>query len=193
MTNEPTSDETIIARVKQDDEKAYNMLYQIYHRRAFDLALVIVKDEDWALDVVQETFMKVWTSKHKLREDNDIWYYIRAIVKNECINKLREIQKDQKLKQKLAHAVSERLSTFYDPLIEKALLQRYEVAKQKLTAQQLIVFTMCREEGLTYKEVAERLNISKNTVKNHMIASIRILKMFHKKDILYFLLFFLKS
>lgn len=193
MLKEKVSDDVLIRRIKNHDAVAYSSLYERYYERVFALSIVIIKDEDWAFDVVQETFLKVWVNREKLRTDSDIWYYIQTIAKNICISRLRETQKDKILKEKLAKAIYERSVAEHDTLVEKDLFERYRRAREKLTAQQNLIFTMCRDEGLEYKEVAERLNISKNTVKNHMIASLRLIRRFLKNDIIYLILFFLKN
>jgi len=187
------ADDLLIRRVKQGNELAYKKLYERYYQRVFDLSLVIIKEENWALDVVQEVFLTLWTNRAKLQEGSDIWYYIRVITKNKCISKLREIQKDRLLKEKLAMAIHERSTAEYDTMVEKDLFERLEWAREKLTPQQNLIFALCRDESLEYQEVAERLNISKNTVKNHMVASLRLIRRLLKNDIIYLLIFFIKN
>jgi RNA polymerase sigma-70 factor (ECF subfamily) len=61
-------------------------------------------------------------------------------------------------------------------LLHKELEGIYKASLDRLPPQKKRIFTMSREEGSSYQEIADRLQLSKNTVENHMVAAIRLLK-----------------
>lgn len=180
----------LIKNIIKGDLKAFKEVYELYFNRSFQVALTLVKDEGWAEDIVQEVFFKVWDNRAKLNSELDIWYYIYVLTKNCSITKLREINKETKLKEQLYVSVQSQFSLQDDIKSEQLITKVFDSAKNQLTPQQRVVFELCREEGMTHQQIAEKLQISKNTVKNHMISSLKILRHFLKKDIIYIIFYF---
>jgi RNA polymerase sigma-70 factor (ECF subfamily) len=66
--------------------------------------------------------------------------------------------------------------------------QRVTQCLQMLTQQQQLVLNLSREEGLTHEQIADKLNLSKNTVKNHMVTALKKMREFIKRGQLSILL-----
>lgn len=184
------SDEFVL-KLKQGHVDHFRKFYDFYFQRTYNSAYNLLKDAESTEDVVQDVFVQLWESKHKFQEGTDLWFYIYVLTRNACINKLREIQKDKKLVSALFITMQAQSTQAQDIAHEDQLLEKFTLAKASLTPQQRLVFELCREQGLTYQQAAEQLNISKNTVKNHMIAALRIFKTQLLRDVIYliFLLF----
>ncbi|MNL20876.1 RNA polymerase sigma factor [compost metagenome] len=79
-----------------------------------------------------------------------------------------------------------------DGIILSDLMVFAESAIKELPKQQQIVFRLSRFEGLSYEEIADRLNLSKNTVKNHLVVAVKTLRaQFSNQEIIYLLFFLL--
>lgn len=187
MNSNSISDIELITNIKDHHHGSFNILYERYSQRSYDLAIIMVKDEDWAFDIVQDSFIAIWTNREKLLINNNIWFYIRTLIRNNSISKLREIKKNDTLIKRLYSLIDLRSQSNHDILVAKNLLDKYESVKKQLTPQQLAVFTLCREEGISHKKISELLDISTNTVKNHMVASMKMLRRHLHNDITYFL------
>lgn len=164
-----------------------------YYNRALNTALLLLKDHNWAQDVIQDVFTIVWQNRQKLKEDMDVWFFIFVLTKNNCINKLRLIQKDDKFKKHLYHSLKDQNAYQDDLRTEIEVSLKITKAKSLLTPQQLIVYELCKEEGMSYEQVAGQLLISKNTVKNHIASTLKILRNYIQKDVLYFFYVFLDT
>jgi len=183
---------TLVERIKNGDLKAFQNLYELYFRKALSTALLLVKDQAWAEDIVQDVFTIVWDKREKLIVEMDIWYYIFVLTRNNSISKLRAVQKDQKLKKQLYISLNAQKSYQEDYRSEVEIALKIDLAKSILSPQQRLVYDLCKEEGLSYQQVADRLSISKNTVKNHMVSSYKLLRQYVERDIIYLIILFLK-
>jgi RNA polymerase sigma-70 factor (ECF subfamily) len=169
------------AILEQLFKENYKGLY--YH------ALSFIKDEDASKDLVNDVFEYFWVN----RKDIDISYSAKSLlysmVRHKAINYLRhEDVKRKHMDFQLSHSsMEEKEYENYEPLINKIKL-----AIGNLPPQGRIVFEMYFIQNYSYKEVAEELDVSVNTVKTHISKSIKKLREQFSEEILLFLLFFEK-
>jgi len=181
----------LVRRVKNGNLLAFREIYDFYFDRAYRTALMILKDEIWAEDIVQDVFSIVWQRRERLIEEMDIWYFIFTLIKNNSISKLRIIRKDLNLKDRLYHSL-EHLKSYQEDLnMELQITKEIEKAKSLLTPQQRLVYELCKEESLSYQDVADKLGVSKNTVKNHMVSSFKVLRKYVDREVIYIMFFFI--
>jgi RNA polymerase sigma-70 factor (ECF subfamily) len=154
------------------DENAFKLFFELYHNKLYKFSYQYLKNHQLAEDLTQDVFIKIWQEKTKLREVENLDAYLFQIVKRKTIDCLRQIARDNKVQSqlKLTHD-----SSCY-PIQELENTKYLEKLKKGLTPQQLAVFELSREKGMTYEMIAEELSISKNTVRNHMVEALRYLK-----------------
>lgn len=164
----------------QGDENALTFFYNKYAQKVYALAFYILKDRYWSEDVLQEVFVHFWDSREALRHDKDLWLILYVMTKQKSLNKLRTILRYEKHKDYHWIEIRENLSFQEDTLGFKDMKHMFEKALQKMTPTQQKIFQMSREEGLSHAEIATLLSISPNTVKNHMVAALAILRKYFK-------------
>lgn len=126
--------------------------------------------------------MKVWQKKESINPNLSFSSYIFKSITNKLIDYLRK----QKIKTlSLDESI---LVPSYSFIADSRLLQRemdtiYCRGLEKLSPQKKRVFLMSRVDGKSYQEIANNLNLSRNTVENHMVASLRQLKNFVRKEV----------
>ncbi|QRY58617.1 RNA polymerase sigma factor [Sphingobacterium siyangense] len=171
-------------------------LYERYADRIFDVSFHLLKDTGWSEDVVQEVFVKLWTNRESIKQDVDLWPFLYVLTKRECFNKLRSIKRSHSAFELLYYHI-EHHSDSADGLIErKELAGEIENYLALLPEQQKLVFTLSRIEGIPHNQIAEELNLSKNTVKKPSCQSIETFKtspFWTKSAIIPIFLFFLKK
>ena len=158
------------------DEPAFAAVYKRYAEKVYRLAFWFLKDQAQSEEIVQETFIKLWLTKGQLKPQGNLWLYLFVIAKRLSINTLRQHNQSAHTFEQLADRMAEIQNVTEDQVIAHELEQFTEKILQKLPKQQQQVFKMSRREGLTHKEIAERLHISPNTVKNHMVEALKTLK-----------------
>ena len=179
---------TLIA-LKAGDESAFREIFDQNFRKLYAFSFRLLKNKEQAEEVVNDTLMNVWTNRERLNPDFPVAPYLYTITRRLALNALRQIATSQKAIDQLWLNM-ENISNDTEESVLLSDLQRFtEAALITLPPQQQIVFRMSRFEGLNYDEIALKLNISRNTVKNHLAAALKTLKThFNQSDVAYFLL-----
>ena len=160
------SDVNLISRIAQMDKSAFSILYERYSQLVYNLANKIVKDSDYAGEVMQSVFVQIW---HKAPSYNEkkgaLSTWIINITRNKSIDLLRRIKKD---KLNVCIEFDELESpTNYDSTINE-ISERKKIIKKvmgEIPREQRTIIEMVYLEGYTQKEVSEKLNIPLGTVK----------------------------
>ncbi len=158
------------------DKSAFALIYNHHSEKAYRLAYRFLKNKEQSEEIVQETFIKLWLGREKLNPEGNIWLYIYVIAKRLSLNALREIYKSAALTENLFSCISEACNGTEEYVLGNDLERFTEKVISKLPPQQQLIFRLSRIEGLTHKEIAEQLQISPNTVKNHMVEALKTLR-----------------
>lgn len=179
---------TLIA-LKAGEESAFREIFDQNFRKLYAFSFRLLKNKEQAEEVVNDTLMNVWTNRDRLNADFPIAPYLYTITRRLALNTLRQLATSQKAIDQLWLSM-ENITNDTEESVLLSDLQRFtEAALITLPPQQQIVFRLSRFEGLNYDEIAIKLNISRNTVKNHLVAALKTLKThFNQSDVAYFLL-----
>lgn len=172
------------------DESAFRLVYEHYSQQVYWLAFRFLKDKEQSEEIVQEAFLRLWLNKELLDEQGNMWLYLYVIAKRLSLNALRDIHRSAALFEKLLYNIKEAHNNLEEEILIAEMERFTEEAVLKLPKQQQLIFNLSRTEGLSHKEIAEKLQISPNTVKNHMVAALKTLKAgLDRSDLIYFLAF----
>ncbi len=166
--------------------KFFEELYRIYYGNLILFAQSFVYQKDTAEDLVQEAFLHLWDSPPN--ENESLKSYLYAAVRNKCLNHLRHLQVEDKYRKKEMEALQ--ISETYDMLHDEALIEKIKLAVEGLPEKCKLSFKMCVFQDMKYKEVAEELGVSLDTVKDHMKRAYRFLKQYNFDEFLKFIPFF---
>ena len=167
----------LLSRLKNGDMLAFDRVYELYSHKLFSFVFKILKNEAEADDIVQEVFVKIWESRHKLEDYKLLNSYIFTIAYNNSIDLIRKRISNIKYLEHLKNsAVIDFTPTFISQIEFNELNIKAEELVANLPERQKQVYLLHREEGLTYHEIAEQLGISKNTVENHMVKALKYLR-----------------
>ncbi len=153
--------------IQNGDRKVFELLFKEIYPDLARYAYKITRDGIAAEEIVQEIFLYLWEKRSKINIQDSISAYLYSAVKNRCINWLRnELPKLQSTTDvtELEIQVSESGSPFDSERVKEII----EAAVRELPEKCREIFTLSRYAGLTYKEIAEELNISTKTVENQM-------------------------
>jgi RNA polymerase sigma-70 factor (ECF subfamily) len=177
MSDESNYEEhELVLRLIDGDEDAFCELYSAYKERLIYFALRFVKSKDYAEDIFQDVFAIIWKGRRFIDPDASFSSYLYTIVHHRVLNQLRDLDSESRLKESiLAHAVDYDEGTQHR-VITDDLKQLIQKAISQLTPSQRQVFEMSREANMSHKEIAERLNISVNTVQGHISSSLKVIR-----------------
>nr|WP_319571070.1 RNA polymerase sigma-70 factor [uncultured Draconibacterium sp.] len=167
----------LVKLLKKGDITAFDVIYKKYSRRLYGFVFGYVKQETDTEEIVQEVFLKIWKSRNKINVYSSFESFLFTVAHNATVNVLKKRAIEQKY---VDHVKSlQQIDNTYeltDEIQYKELVAKYQDLLKELSPRQKEIFHLSREEGLSHKEIAEKLGISANTVKNHLVATISFLK-----------------
>lgn len=172
LTNGHT-DEELIDLLKRGNGDAFTDLYNRYGQLMYHFAYNILQDEHECADVVQDVFIGLWNNKAKLSISNTRSYLLSAVK----YRLIRSINASKIKAEILATDISLGVHIEQDSLEVKELKQIIATFQESLPPKSREVFKLSRNEYLSNKEIALRLNISEKTVENQMTISLRKLRL----------------
>lgn len=190
MNIDYSNNKTLIKHLKKGNENAFAYLMDTYHNKLCVYAKSLCRDVYVAEDIVQNIFLNVWEKRQKLKDTYAIQSYLYQSVYNEFINQHRKkttlITLEKEYIKTLNNLLEEEDTSNFAKLVA---MVKQEI--QELPPKCKEVFIMGKQEGLTYAEIAEHLNISFRTVENQMSKAFAIIreKVGDKMDMILFLLF----
>ncbi|RXM41647.1 hypothetical protein BOW57_20115 [Flavobacterium sp. YO64] len=169
------------------DEAYYKELFYSLYPRLVSYSYGFVKDNFLAEEVVGNVMLQLWENRVKFEKIIDVKSYLYTMVRNGSFLILKKEQKGIELNNELSHETLD----FDFNILEEELYATLTQALNSLPEKCKEVFELSCIEGLKYKDVAEQLNISINTVKSQRSRAIELLKVKLKNhsELLFLLLF----
>lgn len=193
MTNKLDLDQ-IIKELAKDNEAPLKELFDFYYPRLYNFSKSFLKIEDQIDDILQEVFIKIWQNRKRIRSAATFNSFIFTITRNLLLNELRSQVNNEKTKDEIRNLSIAGEYSSMRQIEYRDLKEKVEVIVNELPARQKEIFTLSRIEGLSHKEIAEKLGIKTKTVEYHITHSVRYLKERLKEMglmcLLYFYLFF---
>ena len=152
--------------LRSGDSEALDRLMERLWAPLVGYAGRILPDGSDPQDMVQEAFVRLWTRRATLREDGSIRALLYTTVRNACLDEIRTSRRRQKLRS--AECGPSAAPGPYEDTQGAELQRLAAAAVAKLPEKRREVFRLVREEGLSYREAAEVLVLSEQTVANHM-------------------------
>lgn len=184
------TDKDFFRRISEGDENAFAHIFKSWYQPLFWHALKILKSEFWAEEIIQEVFALLWINRIQLSGINNPGAYLYKMVTNKALDRIRK----QKIEVKMQYFIAmqpeaEQLESDERKSKRELLLQ----AVESLPEQRKLVYELRFQQGISYEEIAKKLSISKNTVRNQIVKALDTIRRFliHKKEI--FVLFTFSS
>ena len=161
-----TPDAALVRGLRSDDPDALRRLMDAFWAPLVGFAHRILAGAGDPEDMVQTAFVRLWSRRRDLEQAGSTRSLLYTIVKNVCLDELRKRDRREKAQEGAVPPPSPR--TPYEN-IQGAELQRLAAAAvARLPERRREVFRLAREEGLSYQEIAEIMDLSAQTVANHM-------------------------
>ena len=161
-------EENLISRLKLDDEKAFNILFYQHHARVYNLARRFLPFKEEAEEIVQIVFIALWENRKRIDEHQSLSGYILTIARHWIYNTIRKSIYQQGY---IDHLQQQNQSLDYvteDAVLYNELNNLVDKFAKELPPKRSEIFRLSRNEGLSYREIANRLSISESTVNTQL-------------------------
>ena len=168
------SESTLLLKLKQGDLIVYREIFDTYYRPLTIFALHIVNDLEDAKEIVQEFFIKLWEIKEQLDIQSSFKGYLFACVKNASLN--YKAQRDNRTNKLNTYKPKEVDDDLFEQIVAIETEELIYNAIASLPERCRDIFKLSRFEGLTYNQIADKLEISVKTVETQIGIALRKLK-----------------
>ncbi|PWK79549.1 RNA polymerase sigma-70 factor (ECF subfamily) [Mucilaginibacter oryzae] len=173
MADKDLPDHILLKKLRDDDLKAYDAIFFRYFRKIHAFARSSVRDDETAKELAMDVMIRLWQKRGSILVETDLNAYLYRSIRNALYN-------NWKRKAIITLPISD-LPESFEPISQpadheldcKELQQSYQEKLNQLSPQRKQVFTMSREQNMSYAEIADHLNLSVNTVRNHVSASLQ--------------------
>src|SRR2546426_1397359 len=169
-------DRTLVKAAQAGDAKAFRALVERYQRRVVQLALAMTKDADEAMDISQETFVRVHRYLPSFKGDSSFFTWTYRIAVNLCLDAGRkkgrsepvEFDERQAEVEAAMDPPSAALAGPQKAALNRELAGKIEEALAGLSENHRAILLLREVEGLSYEELAKVLGIRKGTVMSRL-------------------------
>jgi RNA polymerase sigma-70 factor, ECF subfamily len=171
-----SNDCKVIEGCQQGEPAAFRRLFEIHGDRIYSIALRFAGNEAVAMDIAQDTFLKLLSAIKDFRGDAsfDAWLY--RLVVNACIDNQRRTRRVVGVVQDFLDAICTSRETALHQLLRTEFAEHVQQAVATLSPQQRMVVVLRYTEGLSYEEIAVILNCSAGTVASRLNRAHKILE-----------------
>ncbi len=184
----------ILKQLKEGSYKAFNSLYEQYFDLLYGFIFGLTRSHEQTKELVQEAFIKVWINRQKIDPDLSFKAWLFKMAQNQLKDQLKKQFNNPIFEDYLIHCSDEQLSVNeQDSFDFEAFNQSLAKAKEKLSPRQVQIFELAKEQGLSATEVADKLQISEQSVYNYLHQALGILRKEMSTFYTLFFMFFLHS
>ena len=160
--------------IASGDERSFRRLFDLFSPKLRDFAFAMFRAKDGATEVVDQVFVKVWQQRQQIVHIHNLKVYLYAAVKNASLNYLSKKAREQVTEPFDYIDIEIRdLDSPEQQMISSEIFRKITQAVEELPPRCKMIFKLVREDGLKYKEVAQILNISINTVDAQMVIAVK--------------------
>ena len=157
--------QALVKALKEGNQLAFSIVYKTYAAQTFSLAFKYLLNKELAEDAVQNLFLKLWLKKEEIDETKPINRYLFPMLKNDLLNTLRDSKKNIYLLEDCLSMVLELEDDSQNENLKQEQMNIIQQALEQLSPQRRKVFEMKVSGKYSNQEIADKLNLSINTIK----------------------------
>lgn len=174
----------LLHQVHLGNADAFNELYNRFWEPFYVFVFKRLKDRDDAKDVVQNVFINLWFKQTAITVSENADGYLFTMVRNEMLRSISNAIRDQQRQEAMEALLTPALEQLLDPLQKEQLLIQIDEQVNLLPARMQQVYRLSHEENMGIREIAVRLDLSEQTVRNHLNAAMKKLRISLKEAFL---------
>ena len=175
----------LLEQLKTGSEKAFTQLFHHYRGTVYGVAFKFLKSPVLAEEIVQDVFLKLWLKRAELDAVKRLNAYLFVMARNFIFDRLKKLSYETAGQALLSKNEPSADDTEY--LVRQHQCQQLlREAIELLPAQQKQVYNLVKIDGLSHEMIAERMQLSKHTVKKHMAMALQAIRKYLDTRLHYF-------
>jgi len=166
----------ILTRLKANDQTALKEVFDAYYLSVCHSIHRFIREKQTVEDLAQEVFIKVWRKRQQINVTSSFKAYLQRMGVNAAFSHLRKLKNKEKQEITAGHMQGLLSPSAEENYLENELEIKIKAAVRSLPPKCRMVFQLSRNEGFSYKEIAQKMGISVKTVDNQIGKSLRILR-----------------
>jgi RNA polymerase sigma-70 factor (ECF subfamily) len=166
----------LIQALKAGSHKAFDGIYEMYAKRLYAYSLQFTKSSEDAEEIVQDVFVKLWTNREKIKQEDTLRSLLFIMTKRHLINAFHSKINEPVYEDFVDYKNELFVSDTGQNLEYEEFVQKLEKAIQQLPSTQQKVVNLSKIDQLSNKEIAERLSLSEQTIKNQLSIALKELR-----------------
>ncbi|MDR2938674.1 MAG: RNA polymerase sigma-70 factor [Prevotellaceae bacterium] len=162
--------------IRGGDSSAFSHYYNNSFDRLVTLTKRITKDEEEARNIAQDTLTKLWEQRESIDPTQSLDGFVATMAWNSSLNYLKKQRVHSKYHSEQLYLLNEEDASCDERLVARETAHRIQKVINEMSPQRRKVYELSRDENLTYNQIAERLGISYNAVRNYMSTTLDYLR-----------------
>lgn len=180
-------DYEILKGINQSNSKSFDLLFECYYNSLCNYVASIIKNNEIAEDIIQDLFATIWIN----RKNNSI-NTLKSYLYRSAYNASLDYLKHSKIENHFQNEKANQLMVSYEDSVELyEVIELLEESIEQLPEQCKLIFKLSRFENLKYREIAQKLDITENTVDTQIRRALKNLKVKLKDYLIIFILIYL--
>jgi len=174
--SQPLYEKELLSLIARGDHSAFREVFETYADRMYAVVYNYTKSAFIAEELTQEVFIRLWSQRHLLQEVEDPRAYLYRMIFNQINTYLKKAANELRIIEDAARQRTDRDNGTLQYTQANEMAHIIELAVDRLPPQKKTIYRLNREQGLNYQEIADRMNLSPNTVKNHLVQALKLLR-----------------
>lgn len=174
--------------LRDGDAEAFDCLFELYGKNLYYFSFGYLKSKQEAEEVTQDVFLKIWDNRRNIKPELSFKAYIFKIAYRLIKDKLQKLCRVRALQNHILETSVEQAKTFNEETNYQSLLDLVDTLIKRLPPRQREIYTLRKFEGLSIKEIGEKLSLSSKTIEHHLTKANNFIKLNIRKEKVYALL-----
>jgi RNA polymerase sigma-70 factor (ECF subfamily) len=172
----------LLQRLSRGDEAAFELIYNFYQAKLFLYIYPFAKNsKEETEEVLQDVFVKLWTRREALPAIGNFPAYLFRMARNQLFDLQKRKSRDAIAMKSIPDTGNELRSPVHETMIYQEYSAIAKKAIESLTKQRRRIFLMRFENDMSLDEIAGRLKITRNSVKNQLYEAVKLVKLYLKE------------
>ena len=170
------NDDILVSELKESDAGAFDILFHKYNDKLFSFSFSLLKNNEDSKEIVQEAFLRIWYKRKELDPHKSFKSFLFTISYNLIMDRLRLRLKDKEYRKFLEYYFEYKETEIRSESDYEILKKEIVKAVEELPEKRKYIFKLSREDELSHKEIAEKLDIKVKTVENQINLALKHIK-----------------